>query len=218
MMRSSGGFTILELLIAVAITALLLGGIGVFMAGTMKFSSNSIGTADDLEELNNVSGYLLDQVRTAREVAVGDCSGTTPSYPCVSLVVPRSRAGGDIDAYERLVFEVVPRDTLSSEVRTNDAWADANTAAVVEYRTVLCASPSNPCDPAAVSGYSADLTVSGADGGPYLVMDRLMLGLTAWSYSAPDFTLEIQVARKGRLTPASGPYSVTIEPRNVTSP
>jgi len=218
MKRRAAGFTLVELMVATGIVALLLAGMAAFLHGTMRFSSSTIATSDRLRELNDGSGYVVDNLRRSSDVAVGSCvdpeAGGTVTRECVALVVPVEQAASlEVDAVLRLAYLRIPRSAFVAgrpSVVPPDSWADAHTDVLVEYRGVT------PC--------SGDCTLPAADlttvpsGGPYLVLDGLNAdagGLPAIFRDAGGvITLTLQEAYRGGLTPDPDPLAIAVTPRN----
>lgn len=214
MIQRKAGFTLIELVVAVGIVGLLLAGIGTFLNGTLRFSSNSIGNADRLRELNDVSGYVVDNLRRASDIDIGTCtpSGYAGSLECAAVVVPESRNGVPIDAYARLTYVRVPRDAFVAAepgVLPTDPWMNANTDVLVEYRVDACTPPST-CSPP----YAATLSLSGMSG-PYVVLDGLSSDLpSVFASTTTGVSFSVQERGQNTRVPSSGPLVFETAPRN----
>lgn len=212
MSRRRAGFTLIELMVAVAVVGLLLVGIGAFLNGTMRFSSTSIGVADRMRELNDVSGYVVDNIRRAESVDVGTCSALGSTYECVVLVVPEERGGStEINAYVDYAYVRVPRaDFVALQPNTvpQDPWLDANADVLLEYRMDACTGAG--CSHGAAA--AGDLSPFG---GPYLVLDGLAHDLASvFASSGSTVSLTLQAIGRRARTPAGAPLTLNTVLRN----
>ena len=157
-MRNSdkgAGFTVIEMLIGLALLSVILTVATTLTISTMSFSMRVMGDADRLRELNSTSGYIGDNLRRALAVNTNTsltvngntCSlsaGTTVYPACIAILVPEARGiiasqpATNIDTYRILVYRVEQRSQLSSDFKTDSSWADANTFVIMEYRSIQC--------------------------------------------------------------------------------
>lgn len=142
-MKTNLGFTLVELLIAMAIVGVIFVLILNWQTSTLQISTRANTLADQLSELNDLTGYVGDRVRSAEAVRLngfsvnGDsCDSTTPCLAVLSLTEDVS--GTTVTrTWNRLVFRVEPRSGWTSLDKVNDTWADtaANRIVIVrEYR------------------------------------------------------------------------------------
>ena len=140
------GFTLIEMLIGLALLGIILAVATTLTISTMSLSARAMGDAERLGELNSTSGYIGDNLRRALAVKTSlTVNGTTCSLPtCIAILVPEARGritarpATNIDTYRILVYRVEQRSQLSSAFKTDSSWADANTFVIMEYRSIQC--------------------------------------------------------------------------------
>jgi prepilin-type N-terminal cleavage/methylation domain-containing protein len=236
------GFTLVELLVAIAVLGVVVGVLITVTAGTLTFSARVISDAERLAELRDVTGYMSDNIRRARAVLTDTtvngarCNIADGPGACFALVVPEARNSEAIDTYLFLAYRIQPRSELGALYKLADAWADANTYVIQEYRRVICGPsrprrPTNPEDPPPPPPYplcpgspavppTPLPTISGAR--PYLVLDGLAFDnlAQAFSYDPANrkLTLTLQVKQLHRgvvhFTPAQAPLELRVVRRN----
>ena len=190
-MRRTTGLSLVELLLAMAIVGIVLSALLSLTVGTTRVMQTTSSTADVLRDLSDVTGYIGDNIRRARHVLPtatvnGESCAVTAALPCFALVIGDIEGtGNDINRYRFAAYRVVPRVSLPATFKADDAWADANTYAIVELRTVLCAPGPTPCSSAT---QLTGTTITGAES--FLVFDGLSLttaGLVTGT-TQPPFT------------------------------
>jgi|GEM_PF-1121861 len=231
------GFSLVEVLVAIAVLGVVIGVLITVTASTLTFSARAISDAERLAELRDVTGYMSDNIRRARAVLTDTtvngarCNIADGLSACFALVVPVERESDTINTYLVLAYRIQPRSELGALYKLADAWADANTFVIQEYRRVICgpSRPRKPEDPPPpyppCSGSPAVPptplpTISGAR--PYLVLDGLAFdNLTqAFSYDPANrkLTLTLQVKQLHRgvvhFTPQSAPQKLQVVRRN----
>ncbi len=225
--RGAKGFTIVELLVAAVIFGIVLAGVGSFLIGGLRFSGAATIAADQLREVNDASGYLSDMVRRSARLGSStgsDCGGDATAVSCISLVVPAAdTAARSVEWYHGVQFHLIERGTVPAAQRSDDAWADDNTWAIVEYRKlnlVTCTVPAapNPVPPCPAPAVTATATVTdGSWAGPYLVLDHVS-DLSTFEVVGDSVRLAIQVAtsRRGTITATpTAPQEIVVSLRNV---
>lgn len=181
-MSRAGGFTLVELLIGMAILAVLMVAVFNFQSTTTQFSTNQNSYAQRLQTITDLSGYLGDRLRAAAGVATDGTSlpdGTstntltscklTATSPCLALLLPvvedergatacgttPATEPGRIVGWTLNVYRYVPRDKLDATwTTTKSTTLDGVAQGLVEIRLQ---DPSNPV-PAAGSCGTTRLT------------------------------------------------------------
>ncbi len=213
------GISMIEVLIAILILGTVLTALLRLTVGSLTFSAISVSTAERLQELNDATSYVADNLRRAKGVETSltvngqNCDIT--SYNCLAVVIPASQSGSTIDTELLLVYRLEPRSSLGTNYKVPDSWADANTLVLMEYRKELCGGSTGLSCPQAVGSSVTGLT-------PYFVVDQL-----ATTSDVPDplnydgtktFTLRFQVKDQASsnilYTPQDGPSELKITRRN----
>jgi hypothetical protein len=178
---------------------------------------------------------MSNNIRRARTVLTDTtvngarCNIADGRRACFVLVVPEASNSEAIDTYLFLAYRIQPRSELGALYKLADAWADANTYVIQEFRRVICDpdphTTAPPCSGSPAVPPTPLPPISGAQ--PYLVLDGLAFdNLTnAFGYDrvAGKLTLTLQV--KGRhggvvhFTPAQpprgpGPLELRVVRRN----
>lgn len=176
-MTRTSGFTLIELLIGMSILAILMLVIFQFQQSTSTYASAQSGAAQRLQTLNDLSGYLGDQLRAAAGVAPsgtqlpdGSAAGTlsscdpSGSAACLALLIPvvedeRGAAAcattpatepGRIVGWTLNVYRYVPRSTLDSTLKgAASTTLDAAASGLMEIRLQ---NPSRPVPAAGTCG------------------------------------------------------------------
>lgn len=220
------GVALVELLVAIAVLGVVIGVLIAVTSSTLTFSARAISDAERLAELRDVTGYMSDNIRRARTVLTDTtvngaaCTITAGSRACFALVVPEARDSEAIDTYLFLAYRVQPRSELGALYKLADAWADANTYVIQEYRRVLCSPTTTPCSGSPAVPPTPLPTISGAR--PYLVLDGLAFDNLAQAFSYDPatgkltLTLQVKERHRGvvRFTPQSAPLKLQVVRRN----
>jgi prepilin-type N-terminal cleavage/methylation domain-containing protein len=198
------GFTLLEILVALAVLAIFTTALLAFTQGTLTANRVARKQAQLLEELKDAAGYLADTLQEAQKVlssATVNGSGCQPPT-CLAVLLP----GGGTCALR--AYRLEARSDVGDNYKSPDPWADANTRMLREYR---------------LTGQSCSATTfSGAQ--PYVVLDLVdnasTLAFFQVQTSPTAVTLNIRLkAREGGRTlfvPGAGQtYSLRVYPRNA---
>ncbi len=123
------GFTLLELLVALALLGVLGGLLLGLLQGTGRASSAARQVAELLAEYKDAMGYLVDTLAEARVLLPNaTVNGTSCAPPgCLALLLPRGDGRCDLRAYRldsRSSIGFLPRDP----------WADGNLRVLREFR------------------------------------------------------------------------------------
>ncbi len=229
---SRRGFALVEMLVAIAVLGVVIAALITVTSSTLTFSARVVSEAGRLAELRDVTGYMGDNIRRARAVLTNTtvngarCNIADGPSACFVLVVPavaRESPTDAIDTYLFLAYRIQPRSELGALYKLADAWADANTFVVIEYRRVIC--DPDPTTEAPPCGSPAVLPtplppIRGAR--PYLVLDGMAFdNLTqAFGYdqATGKLTLTLQVKERQRgvvhFTPAQAPLELRVVRRN----
>jgi len=198
------GFTLLEILVALAVLAIFTTALLAFTQGTLTANRVARKQAQLLEELKDAAGYLADTLQGAQRVLSSatvngrDCQPPT----CLAVLLPE---GGTCALR---AYRLEARSGVGDDYKSPDPWADANTRMLREYR---------------LGGQSCSATTfSGAQ--PYVVLDLVdndsTLALFQVQTSPTAITLNIRLkAREGGrilFVPGAGQtYSLRVYPRNA---
>jgi prepilin-type N-terminal cleavage/methylation domain-containing protein len=198
------GFTLLEILVALAVLAIFTTALLAFTQGTLTANRVARKQAQLLEELKDAAGYLADTLQEAQRVlssATVNGSGCEPST-CLAVLLPE---GGTCALR---AYRLEARSAVGDDYKSPDPWADANTRMLREYR---------------LTGQSCSATTfSGAQ--PYVVLDLVdddsTLAFFQVQTSPTAVTLNIRLkAREGwRILFVPGArqtYSLRVYPRNA---
>jgi prepilin-type N-terminal cleavage/methylation domain-containing protein len=146
------GFTLVELLVSVAILGVLISVIVAMTSGFLGFSRRVSNINTQLADLNDVLGYVALNARRAMRVvgasdqvridppdgAEFDCSIGSVHGPCIALVVPiTNRANSEITGYTLVAYRVAPLSTWGSNPGIAVGWNGDATPALFEYTTPL---------------------------------------------------------------------------------
>jgi prepilin-type N-terminal cleavage/methylation domain-containing protein len=198
------GFTLLEILVALAVLAIFTTALLAFTQGTLTANRVARKQAQLLEELKDAAGYLADTLQGAQRVlssATVNGRGCQPPT-CLAVLLPE----GSTCALR--AYRLEARSAVRDDYKSPDPWADANTRMLREYR---------------LGGQSCSATTfSGAQ--PYVVLDLVdnasTLAFFQVQTSPTAITLNIRLkAREGGRTlfvPGAGQtYSLRVYPRNT---
>jgi prepilin-type N-terminal cleavage/methylation domain-containing protein len=199
------GFTLLEILVALAVLAIFTTALLAFTQGTLTANRVARRQAQLLEELKDAAGYLADTLQEAQRVlssATVNGRGCQPPT-CLAVLLPEPGGTCALRAYR-----LEARSDVGDDYKSPDPWADANTRMLREYRR---------------TGQSCSATTfSGAQ--PYVVLDLVddasTLAFFQVQTSPTAITLNIRLkAREGGrilFVPGAGQaYSLRVYPRNT---
>ena len=199
------GFTLLEILVALAVLAIFTTALLAFTQGTLTANRVARKQAQLLEELKDAAGYLADTLQEAQRVlssATVNGSGCQPPT-CLAVLLPEPGGTCALRAYR-----LEARSRVGDDYKSPDPWADANTRMLREYR---------------LTGQSCSATTfSGAQ--PYVVLDLVddasTLAFFQVQTSPTAITLNIRLKARevGRtlFVPGAGQaYSLRVYPRNA---
>jgi len=199
------GFTLLEILVALAVLAIFTTTLLAFTQGTLTANRVARKQAQLLEELKDAAGYLADTLQEAQRVlssATVNGSGCQPPT-CLAVLLPEPGGTCALRAYR-----LEARSDVGDDYKSPDPWADANTRILREYR---------------LTGQSCSATTF-SNAQPYVVLDLVdnasTLAFFQVQTSPTAVTLNIRLkAREGGRTlyvPGAGQtYSLRVYPRNA---
>jgi prepilin-type N-terminal cleavage/methylation domain-containing protein len=198
------GFTLLEILVALAVLAIFTTALLAFTQGTLTANRVARKQAQLLEELKDAAGYLADTLQEAQKVlssATVNGRGCQPPT-CLAVLLP----GGGTCALR--AYRLEARSDVRDDYKSPDPWADANTRMLREYR---------------LTGQSCSATTfSGAQ--PYVVLDlvdnasTLAFFQVETSPTAVTLNIRLKAREGGRIlfVPGAGQtYSLRVYPRNT---
>jgi prepilin-type N-terminal cleavage/methylation domain-containing protein len=199
------GFTLLEILVALAVLAIFTTALLAFTQGTLTANRVARKQAQLLEELKDAAGYLADTLQEAQRVLSSatvnrrDCQPPT----CLAVLLPEPGGTCTLRAYR-----LEARSDVGDDYKSPDPWADANTRMLREYR---------------LGGQSCSATTfSGAQ--PYVVLDlvdnasTLAFFQVQTSPTAVTLNIRLKAREGGRIlfVPGAGQtYSLRVYPRNA---
>lgn len=229
----SGGLTLIELLVALAISLVLLALLFDLQGQVMRGSQQQTVRAARLQAVTDVAGYLGDTLKPARTVlpdsaAAPDRSGSSActwgaAQPCLAAIVPAvpphtDCPSGSDPTWDLVAWRYVPRRDLGRDEKVASPALDAQAAALVEYRLTCPAVPGDV--PLEASHFSGTATRA-------VVETDLHLGSEA-AFAVDDegsdqgmVTLRLRGVglKRGQLqyTPPAGDYVLHVMPRNLTA-
>ena len=201
------GFTLLEILVALAVLAIFTTALLAFTQGTLTANCVARKQAQLLEELKDAAGYLADTLQEAQRVlssATVNGSGCQPPT-CLAVLLPEPGGACALRAYR-----LEARSGVGDDYKSPDPWADANTRMLREYRR---------------TGQSCSATTfSGAQ--PYVVLDLVDNDSTLAFFQVQTQTSPTAIALNIRLKAREGgrtlfvlgagqTYSLRVYPRNT---
>lgn len=145
----SRGFTLVELLVAVAVLGVLVAAIVALTSGFLGFSRRVSVINDRLTDLNDAMGYVALNARRAMDV-IGDGSTVTiepadelsfdcaVTADCIALVLPVTEEDGSISGYDLHAYRVVPLSGWTGNPGVQGGWAGTDTPVLLEYAAALC--------------------------------------------------------------------------------
>jgi prepilin-type N-terminal cleavage/methylation domain-containing protein len=198
------GFTLLEILVALAVLAIFTTALLAFTQGTLTANRVARKQAQLLEELKDAAGYLADTLQGAQRVlssATVNGRGCQPPT-CLAVLLPED------GACALRAYRLEARSGVGDDYKSPDPWADANTRMLREYR---------------LGGQSCSATTfSGAQ--PYVVLDlvdndnNLAFFQVQTSPTAVTLNIRLKAREGGRIlfVPGAGQtYSLPVYPRNT---
>lgn len=225
--RSTRGFTLVELLVSMFVLGILLAAVIALSSGYLGFSRRVSVINERLADLNDALGYVGTTARRAMAVVgtdgtsvdiefAGDtfaCS-TAVADACVAFVVPivdRTTASSEITGYDLLAYRVVPFSAWDANPGVPAGWDGDETPLMLEYRSELCVGCTVP--PAVGAGVTASRES--------LVIADLTFGAGAGSFepfSVANGTVNVTFRMRsqgagveaGTLVPADGPLELTV--------
>lgn len=142
-MNGSRGFTLVELLVTMAIATLLLGLATQLIQGTNRLSQSSVTTSAGLEHVQQAANIVADEVRRAyRVLAPGSSSNlgsaasgapTTAGTGLLVLLGPAVPGAGCTTSYELTAYYFVDRSALTS----GDQWVSLPADAANDSKRVM---------------------------------------------------------------------------------
>jgi prepilin-type N-terminal cleavage/methylation domain-containing protein len=198
------GFTLLEILVALAVLAIFTTALLAFTQGTLTANRVARRQAQLLEELKDAAGYLADTLQEAQRVlSSATVNGRNCQPPtCLAVLLPE---GGTCTLR---AHRLEARSAVGDNYKSPDPWADANTRVLREYR---------------LGGQSCSATTfSGAQ--PYVVLDlvdndnNLAFFQVHTSPTAITLNIRLKAREGGRIlfVPGAGQtYSLRVYPRNA---
>ncbi|WP_038047207.1 prepilin-type N-terminal cleavage/methylation domain-containing protein [Thermus caliditerrae] len=199
------GFTLLEILVAIAVLGIFTAALLSFMQSTLAANRTARVQAQLLEELKDAAGYLADTLQEAKAVLTSaQVNGQTCAPPsCLAVLVPESVTSCALRAYR-----LENRSAVGNDYKAPDPWADANTRMLREYR---------------LGGQSCTAT-SFTNAQPYVVLDLVdndsNLSFFQVDTNPTRITLNIRLKARERTRIVYVPgnnqaYQVRIYPRNA---
>ena len=199
------GFTLLEILVALAVLAIFTTTLLAFTQGTLTANRVARKQAQLLEELKDAAGYLADTLQEAQRVlssATVNGSGCQPPT-CLAVLLPEPGGTCALRAYR-----LEARSDVGDDYKSPDPWADANTRILREYR---------------LTGQSCSATTF-SNAQPYVVLDlvdnasTLAFFQVQTSPTAVTLNIRLKAREGGRIlfVPGAGQtYSLRVYPRNA---
>ncbi|WP_448377789.1 PulJ/GspJ family protein [Fervidobacterium sp.] len=198
------GFTLLEILVALAVLAIFTTALLAFTQGTLSANRLARKQAQLLEELKDAAGYLADTLQEAQTVlSSATVNGQSCAPPtCLAVLLPEPGGKCALRAYR-----LEPRSGVGDDYKSPDLWADGNTRTLREYR---------------LGGQDCSATTF-TSAQPYVVLDLVddsSLDFFQVQSSPLAVTLNIRLkAREGGrvlYVPGAGEvYRVQVYPRNA---
>jgi prepilin-type N-terminal cleavage/methylation domain-containing protein len=201
------GFTLLEILVALAVLAVFTTALLAFTQGTLTANRVARKQAQLLEDLKDAAGYLADTLQGAQRVLSSATVNGRDCRPSTCLAVLLPELGG---ACALRAYRLEARSAVGDDYKSPDPWADANTRTLREYR---------------LGGQSCSATTfSGAQ--PYVVLDLVdddstlafFQVQTQTSPTAITLNIRLKAREGGRIlyVPGAGQtYSLRVYPRNT---
>ncbi|GAA6746649.1 PulJ/GspJ family protein [Thermus brockianus] len=200
------GFTLLEILVALAVLGIFTALLLAFTQGTLASNRTARLQAQLLEELKDAAGYLADNLQEAQTLlASATLNGNTCAPPgCLAALVPEAPGG----SCALRAYKLEARSAIPDDYKAKDPWADANTRMLREYR---------------LSGLSCAATAY-SNAQPYVVLDLVdndpTLPFFQLSPSPLSVTLNIRLKAKDGsrviyVPSSTQTYTLRVYPRNA---
>lgn len=146
-MTRSGGFTLLEVLVALAVASMLLLGAVNYFGTTVPVVANTAVRAEEVRELQNVANVVADDVRKATQIwssrASFDMDTTlapgapTASGQLVAMISPATTCASVANAYDFVAYYFAPRSSVVGRgewISPEPDTANASTVVLMQYR------------------------------------------------------------------------------------
>lgn len=146
-MRREAGFTLLEVLVALAVSSVLLVGAVRYFGTTVPMAANTAVRADGVRELQNVANVVADDVRKATQIwssrATFDMDTTlAPGAPTVSgqlvaMISPPTTCTSVANAYDFVAYYFAPRSSVVGQgewISPEPDAANTDTVVLMQYR------------------------------------------------------------------------------------
>ncbi|WP_243027175.1 PulJ/GspJ family protein [Thermus albus] len=128
------GFTLLEILVALAVLAIFTLALLAFTQTTISSNQIARAQAQLWEEVKDAAGYLADTLQEARAIlgsANVNVNGEQCSPPnCIAALIPNPSG----NLCQLKAYRLKERKDVSDDYKSPNAWADANTRMLLEYR------------------------------------------------------------------------------------
>ena len=170
------GFTLVELLVAIAVLGILLSAIVTLTSGFLGFSRQVSAINERLADLTDAMGYVglnakasmrvYGEAGATRQVSFGGstftCAVDDADEPCIAFVVPEvSRASGLITGFDFVAYAIRPLSAWTLNPGVPAGWDGATTPVLLEYRRQLCTGCTAPPDaPATVDATRVSLVIA----------------------------------------------------------
>ena len=170
------GFTLVELLVAIAVLGILLSAIVTLTSSFLGFSRQVSAINERLADLTDAMGYVGLNARASmrvygepgatRLVSFGGppftCAIDDPDEPCIAFVVPEvNRATGLITGFDFVAYSVRPLSAWAANPGVPPGWNGTDTQVLLEYRRQLCTGCTNPPEaPATVDATRVSLVIA----------------------------------------------------------
>ncbi|MFD1734759.1 type II secretion system protein J [Deinococcus malanensis] len=142
------GFTLVELLVGMAILGILMALILNLQSTTIQYSTQQTSNAQRLQAINDVAGYVGAQVRAAQNVPDGlTINGSTCSragtVPCLAVILPVvetsaptgcTRLPGTVIDWRLHAYRYIPRASIAATDRTPLPGLDSTAYGLQEIR------------------------------------------------------------------------------------
>lgn len=230
------GFTIVEIVIAMAIMGILLSFVVSVQSSTFKSADQLMGSAQRLSNLEQATVYMASRVQEARAISTsatvnGQSCNITDTNPCFVVQVAEYPSDGNSitnATYKYLVYRFIPRAALSVADRSPNEWADSNTYAVSQSQQVICypdtSDLTRACDRKKVNPDFTNI-MTPAQSTNQVVIDMLTKtasdgSFAPFAYDATkgQFTFQFRQANQQNgnvvYTPTQGPYKQIVQRRN----